>query len=91
MSQGVSGSPPGPGMGGAPRVVRRPSPTCAGAELNSTDNRNKLATRVSADINNSAASYPPPKGQTLIDGAASSLVERGAGTGLGRKLWSSSA
>ena len=39
----------------------------------------------------SAASYPPQKGQTLIDGAASSLVERAAGTGLGRKLWSSQA
>eukprot|EP00964_Phaeocystis_antarctica_P145027 scaffold110954_cov29-Phaeocystis_antarctica.AAC.1 len=34
---------------------------------------------------------PPQKGQTLIDGAASSLVERAAGTSLGRKLWSSPA
>ena len=27
FAEGISGSPPGPGMSGAPRVVRRPSST----------------------------------------------------------------
>eukprot|EP00964_Phaeocystis_antarctica_P103665 scaffold68925_cov51-Phaeocystis_antarctica.AAC.1 len=50
-----------------------------------------LRPRKGASVHRSAASYPPQKGQTLIDGAASSLVERAAGTGLGRKLWSAPA
>ena len=42
----------------------------------------------------SAACYPPPpekKARPPFDGVASLVVDRGAGTGLGPKLWSSPA
>ena len=45
--EGISGSPPGPGMGVAPRVVRRPSPTYV--------TPSRLAARRAASLNSSSA------------------------------------
>ena len=39
----------------------------------------------------SAESYPPKSVATPFDGVASLVVDRGAGTGLGPKFWSSPA
>ena len=45
--EGISGSPPGPGMNGAPRVVRRPSSTYV--------TPSRLAARRAASLNSSSA------------------------------------